>query len=50
MVDTVEGSKIEVGRGIVDVGIVLAGPEDAGKREELVGHPVKLKLTPEVKR
>ena len=36
LADTVEGRKIEVGGGTVDVDVVVTGPEDAGKREELV--------------
>jgi hypothetical protein len=46
LVGAIEGSKIDIGRSIVDVDIVMIGPEDA-KQRKLVG---KLDRMTEVKR
>ena len=48
LVGTIKGSKVDVGGCIVDGDIVVIGPEDAGKGEELDGS--KLDQTTEVKR
>ena len=36
LVGAIEGSKIDVGRGVVNAGILETGPEDAEDRGEVV--------------